>query len=148
MCNCNSNQSCNECLSVPVGERGEPGAPGILALNFMISGASASEDSGNYLTIGELPFDGTITNPFTALKANVYVSGEAGSLRIIQKKSPNTVLYENNNISSTSSSNIETATGLSIIPSANEVIQIQIKSNNVVDTCFIGSIQFYYTPTT
>lgn len=144
MCNSCSDDSCSGCLQVPKGDQGDPGAPGILAINFITSGAPVSDSSGTYITVGEFPFDGTIIDPFTALKANIYVSGNTGCLRIRQKKAPNTVLYENTNISSTSSSNVETATALSIIPSADEVVQVQIKTNNTSFSTLLGSIQFYY----
>lgn len=147
MCNNCGDNSCDTCLEVSKGDTGDRGPSGINFMNFIISGAPASNATDEYITMGEFPFDGTITDPFTALKANIYVNANTGSLRIRQKKSPNTILYENNNISSTSDVNIETAISLDIIPSVNEIVQVQIKSNDGIASCFIGSIEFYYTPT-
>ncbi len=144
MCDCTSDCLCD--TLVPKGDKGDPGAPGGLFMSFIdpTTGGPATITVNTYRTVGEFTFDGTFMEAFTMLKANIYMSAGTGSLRLLRKSNA-AVLYENDGgITSTSTSNVETATGLNVIPSANEVVQIQFKSNNGSATCSFGSITFGY----
>lgn len=144
MCDCASECSCDN--AIPKGGQGDPGAPGGLFMSFIdpTTGGPATITANVYRTVGEFTFDGTIMAVFTMLKANIYMSAGTGSLKLV-RKSTGATLYENSGgITSTSTSNVETATGINIIPSADEVVQIQFKSNNGSATCSFGSITFGY----
>jgi hypothetical protein len=142
-CDCTSECNCD--LTVPKGDKGDVGPPSALFLSFIdpTTGGPATITANTYRTVGEFVFDYNTMEVFTMLKACIYMSAGTGSFQIVLK-SINAVLYENTNVTATSTFNVETATGLSIIPSADEVIQVQFKSNNGVATCSFSSITFGY----
>ncbi len=140
MCDCTGDCDCD--LTIPKGDQGDPGAPSAAFFNLFISGAPASTTSATYLTVLEFVFDAASMEVFDMLKANIYMSAGTGGLKIC-KKSDGSTLYENAVITATADTNIETATGLDIIPANDQIIQVQIKSNGTA-TCFIGSISFGY----
>lgn len=143
----NSNGCCNECdsLGLPVGEQGENGQPAFVAISCFEAGQAYATNSIAYQPVREFTFSNVMGNPLTAYKANIFMTGGTGSIRIKDRVSGLTI-DEFSVVSSTSDKNIETRTGFSAYPSAGAIILIEVKSNTGgLNFISIGSISFYYS---
>ncbi len=142
MCTTCSDDNCTCDLTIPVGPPGERGPGNGLYMSFITGGAAPTTTSTSYVLLGEFVFDQATMDKFKSLKANCYMTAGTGSIRVRQKASPNNVLYENTTVSGTTTTNIESATGLDIIPGDDQVVQIHYKSNNGANTLEFCSIFF------
>lgn len=128
-----------------MGEKGDAGQPAFLHLNMNNFGVAFDTSNIVYSEMKRFTFSTAMAEAFTALKANIYVSGGVGSLRIQKISGVPATIYENTNITSTSNDNIETATGLDIYPSTGDIIAVQIKHNTgAPEAIFISDLNLYY----
>lgn len=139
-CDCD----CDDELGLPVGPAGAAGDPGFLNLSYVVAGAPFNTSSTSYVEVGRFIFSNTIADPFEAIRNNVWVSAGTGSLRVKDLITGN-VLYENTNITATSSTNIETVTGQSIYNVTSAIIAVEVKQQNGANSISIASSIFYYT---
>lgn len=140
MCDCIGLCDCDK--TVPKGDQGDPGDPMALFMSFITAGAGQATTSTSYVLLGEFIFDAATMEVFTSLKANCYMDGGTGSFKISVKGGA--TLYEKTDVSATSDTNVESVTGLDIVPANDTVVQIFYKSNNVADTMYFDSIAFGY----
>lgn len=124
--------NCTDCideLGLPVGSQGEQGLPAFLPLSFTGGGSPDTDNTAAFVEIvgSRFLFSTNNATPFTSIRINIWVNGGVGAYRIRDLISGN-VLYTNSNITSTSSINVETATGLEIYNVTNAIIVIEFKS--------------------
>lgn len=150
MRDCNSNESCNECLEVPVGDTGEKGDASFVAIPISL----ASSNSLTYVEVGRIiAGTDTSTTPFTAAKIGIYTtSPSTGSVRIssILTNGTKTTLYENTAITSNSIYNIEAAlqyssAPLSIVSTPYAFIIVEIlNQTGTAKSTFVTGASLYY----
>ena len=126
--NTSSDCGCSDSLGLPVGFTGAAGSPGSISLNYAIGAAPFTNTTTTYVEAGRLIFSTTAADPFTVLRSNVWVSAGTGSMRVIDLVT-STVVYENVNLTSTSTTNIETVTGKSFYSSTGSILSVQVKHN-------------------
>lgn len=143
MSNTSSCNDCAESLGLPIGLTGAAGAPGFHSLSYTLGGSPFINSTTSYIEAGRFVFSNTFADPFTALKTNVWVNGGTGSMRVIDLIT-STVVYETTAITSTSTTNIETAISLSVYNVTSAILSIQIKASSG-QNCSIGSSTFYYS---
>lgn len=142
--NCgNSTCGCDE-LTLPIGPKGDKGDPSCLAFSTIQTSIGATGTA--YVPIWTFLFSDAMAEPFTAFKANVYVSGGEGRVRVRELIS-NTILLEYS-VSSTDGNNIVTVTNygghpLCIYPAVNSIIEVSIIGDGTNYT-YIKSSAFYY----
>lgn len=145
--NTSSDCGCDTDLGLPVGATGATGDPSVLNLSYVIAGAPFSTVSTSYVEVGRFIANTSFAAAFTAVKNNVYMSAGTGSLRIMAYNTANPAgiqIYENTSITSTTVTNIETATGLTVYTSADFLITVEVKSQSASNTLTIFNSTFYY----
>ena len=142
-CNCDS---CDCDLGLPVGEQGEAGKPLFINLSYIVAGAPLNNSTTTFVEAGRFVFNKNITPSFTAMKNNIWVTGGTAEITVVDLVSGNTMADFPKTVTSVSPINVETYTGLSIYPVANDrIISVQIKhQTGGVNSVRIGSSIFYY----
>jgi hypothetical protein len=147
--NTSSDCGCDSDLGLPVGATGATGDPSVLNLSYSIGGAPFITTSTSYTEVGRFISNTTFAAAFTGIKNNVWMSAGTGSLRVMAYNTGNPagiLIYENTSITSTSVTNIETATGQTIYTSADFLITVEVKTQNIANSLSINCSTFYYTP--
>lgn len=152
MCNCNSNESCDECLTVPVGDTGPQGNASFVAIPISL----ASSNSVTYVEVGRIIAGTDVsTIPFTAAKIGIYTtSPSTGSVRIssVLTDGTKTTLYENTSISSNTATNIENAlqyssAPLNMVPTDVAFILVEVlNQTGTAKSTFVTGVSLYYQP--
>lgn len=137
---------CDNCENegMPVGPQGEPGAPAFLCLSATGGSGPFTDNTNTWVEASNsrFYFSNNISKPFTSVNINIYVSGGTGACRVKDLISGN-ILYENDNITSTSLTNIESGTGLNIYNSTSALIVLEVLSD-VAESISIGTTTLAY----
>lgn len=138
MCDCT-----NE--NLPVGEQGEKGDPAFLALPATGDASPHMDNTNDWVEVKGSRFHFTTlsSKPFSSHKINIWVSAGTGVYRIRDLISGNTILSDKN-VTSTSTTNVETTLALEVYNSTNALIVVEMKSDTAGKSITCGTQTFGY----
>lgn len=138
---------CDNCTEegLPVGDQGPAGDPAFLALPATGTGVPHVDATNAWVEIkgSRFQFTTDYSVPFTSHKINIWVSAGTGVYRIRDLISGNTILADKN-VTSTSTTNIETTLGLEVYNSTNALIVVEMKSDTAGKSITCGTQTFAY----
>lgn len=136
---CTDSCDCEEGIDA---EKGDPGQPAFINLNFIVGGVPFSDSSNNWIEAGRFIFSKDIADIFTSVRLNIWRSGGVSvNWRIKDLVTGNVIT--SGSATSASAINIEVKKALQVYNSTSAIIAVEIQSVSS-NTVFIGSAIFAY----